>query len=141
MDWDVVMPRFQALLSANACLAILGVTQLPAPWDDDLWSVRRHYSVVPNFQYFDLVQGLEDRGLFRRLGEHRTQAVAFSQPLDQYIESFHGRATFSCERMGSSDATAFHEEIRTLVEPFVSDTVEVELVSEVVWGKPTSPQP
>lgn len=141
MDWDVVMPRFEALLSANGYLAILGVTQLPAPWEDDLWSVRRRYSVVPNFQYFDLMQGLEDRGLFRRFGVHRTQAVTFSQSLDQYIESFHGRATFSRHRMDPSDAAAFDNEIRMLVEPFVSDAVDVELVSEIVWGKPSSPQP
>lgn len=61
---------------------------------EDLWPLRRRYSTIPNFQYYDHIRGLEDRGLFRRTGSIRTEPVAFGQSLDDYIESFHGRAAF-----------------------------------------------
>ncbi len=141
MDWDVVMPRFATLLTPHGYLAILGVEQLPAPWDNKLWPIRRRHSAIPNFQYYDLLEGLRDRGLFHWLGTHRTKPVTFAQSLDDYIESFHGRAAFSRERMTPSDVASFHSEVRALVEPFCADTVEVQLVTEVVWGKRLPPRP
>jgi len=139
MDWAVVMPRFSRLLTSHGYLAILGVEQLPAPWEDDLWPLRRRYSTIPNFQYYDHVKGLEDRGLFQRAGSMRTEPVSFTQPLDAYIESFHGRAAFSRERMLPEMAAALDEEVRSLVAPFAGDTVELQLVTEVLWGKPLDP--
>ncbi len=139
MEWSVVMPRFAAMLTSHGHLAVLGVKQLPAPWEEDRWLIRRRYSVIPNFQYYDLLKGLEDRGLFQRVGTRRTEPVTFAQSLDDYMESFHGRATFSRERMSPRDAIAFDKEIRALVAPFCPDTVEVQLVTEVTWGKPLGP--
>jgi len=112
MDWDLVMPRFATLLAPHGCLAILGVEQLPAPWDNKLWPIRRRHSVIPNFQYYDLLKGLQDRGLFQRLGEQRTKPVTFIQSLDDYIEAFHGRASFSRERMAPHDVATFHSEVK-----------------------------
>ena len=139
MEWDVVMPRFARMLTPGGSLAILGVEQLPAPWDADLWPIRRRYSTIPNFQHYDHVKGLEDRGLFRRIGTRRTEPIRFTQSLDAYVESFHGRAAFSRERMSPADAAALDAEVRELVSPFCPGTVELRLVTEVVWGKPLQP--
>jgi SAM-dependent methyltransferase len=139
MDWDTVMPRFAEVLTPHGYLAILGVEQLPAPWDEDLWPIRRRYSTIPNFQYYDHVQGLEERGLFTRVGEHRTGKVPFTQPLDDYVESFHGRAAFSRERMTGEDAAALDEAVRSLVRRHSGEMVELELVAEIVWGRPAVP--
>jgi len=67
--------------------------------------------------------------------ECRTGPVTFTQPLDEYIESFHGRAGFSSERMSPGDVMAFPNEIRALVAPFCTERVELQLVTEIVWGK------
>jgi SAM-dependent methyltransferase len=139
MDWSIVLPRFSRLLTPRGVLAILTVEELPPPWADQLWAIRRRYSVIPNFQYYDHVKGLEEHGLFRRAGQRRTDPVPFTQPLEDYIESFHGRAAFSCERMSPADAAAFDDEIRRLVSPFSPDTIRMSLVGEVVWGEPLDP--
>src|SRR5438445_698680 len=57
--------------------------------------------------------------------------------VDVYIESFHGRAAFSRERMTPAEAAAFDAEVRALVSSFCQDTVECEYAADVVWGKPT----
>lgn len=137
MDWYVVMPRFTHMLTPHGYLAILGVDRLPIPWEADLWSIIRRYSTVPNGQYYDYIKGVEERGLFQRVGMQRTKPVPFTQSLEDYIESFHGRASLSRERMAPTDVAAFDAEVGALVSSFCQDnTVELQLVSEVVWGKP-----
>ncbi len=141
MEWSVVLPRFAGMLTPHGSLAILGVDQLPTPWDEALWPLRRRYSIIPNWQYYDLVVGLEERGLFRRVGAQRTEPVSFTQSLADYVESFHGRAAFARARMDRVAATAFDAEVRSLVAPYCRDgeTLELQLVTEVVWGTPLNP--
>ncbi len=141
MEWPVVLPRFVRMLTPRGSLAILGVDQLPAPWDEALWPLRRRYSIIPNWQYYDLVAGLEERGLFRRVGAQRTEPVSFTQSLADYVESFHGRAAFARARMDPAAAMAFDAEVRALVAPYCRDeeTVALRLVTEVVWGTPLNP--
>lgn len=141
MEWSVVQPRFARMLTPHGSLAILGADQLPTPWDEGLWPLLRRYSVIPNWQYFDLVAGLEERGLFQRIGARRTEPVRFSQSLAYYVESFHGRAAFTRERMDPDAAAAFDAEVRALVAPYcgAGETVELQLVTEVVWGTPLDP--
>jgi SAM-dependent methyltransferase len=139
MDWYVVMPRFARLLTPNGHLAILGVETAPPPWEEELWSLIRRYSTIPRWQAFNLVAGLEERGLFRRAGARRTEPFRFAQSLDAYVESFHGRASFSRERLTPEDAAAFDETVRAVVEPICGVTVEIQVYAEVVWGKPGQP--
>src|SRR5690349_15675663 len=115
MDWATVMPRLATMLTQRGSLAILGVVQLPTPWDDQLLPVIQHYSTVSCYQPYDLVTELETRNLFRTSGRQTTAPVHFMQSLDEYVESFHGRASFVRERMGDTAATAFDNEIRALV--------------------------
>ena len=81
---------------------------------------------------------MEERGLFRRVGARRTEPVRFTQSLAAYVESFHGRAAFARERIGPAAATAFDAAVRALVAPYCYDgeTIELQLVTDVVWGTP-----
>jgi SAM-dependent methyltransferase len=136
MDWHAIMPRFARLLTPHGFFAIVDIQELPLPWDDELWQLRHRYSTIPNFQYYDHVKGLEERALFRRVGSERTQPVPFTQSFEDYIESFHGRAAFSRDRMMPEAVAAFDAEIRKLVSRYCRETVELRLVAEVVWGNP-----
>jgi hypothetical protein len=55
---------------------------------------------------------------------------------DEYVESFQEHAAFSRERMSPANARAFGDAVRSVVEPYSSDAVELQIISEVVWGKP-----
>ncbi len=138
MDWEVVMPRFAHLLTQHGFLAILGVEQIPPPWNTGVSLICQRYTTVPSKQLsYDFIKEIEDRGLFKRVGTQRTKPVLFTQSLEDYIESFHGRASFSRDRMMPTHATAFDAEIRALVSPFCRERrVEVQIVTEIVWGKP-----
>ena len=137
LDWYIVMPRFARMLTSHGYLAILGVDLLETPWEDDLRSIRRRYGTIPNWQYYDHIKAVEERGLFQKVGTQSTEPLPFTQSLADYIESFHGRASFSRERMTPENAAAFDEEVRTLVSPFCEgDMVELQAVTEIVWGKP-----
>jgi trans-aconitate methyltransferase len=136
MKWDVVLPRFAEMLSAHGFLAILGVGQLPAAWDADLLAIIQRYSTIRDYQRVDMVEELVSRGLFEQVGSRTTEPLAFTQSLDAYIESFHGRASFSRERMSVEAAAAFDAEVQALVRRHAPDGVTLQLVTEVVWGTP-----
>ena len=91
---------------------------------------------MSGYHPYDLVAELESRDLFRTSGRQTTAPVPFVQPLEEYIESFHGRASFVRERMGSASAKAFDDEIRALVSQYCTGNVALQIVTEVVWGKP-----
>jgi ubiquinone/menaquinone biosynthesis C-methylase UbiE len=136
MEWTVVLPRFATLLTPNGFLAILGVGQLPTSWDDELLPIIRQFSTIRDYQVVDLVTELESRGLFQVSGRQTTAPVPFTQPLDTYIESFHGRASFSRERMNVGVSEAFDDTVRALVSRYSPRDVRLQVVTEVVWGKP-----
>lgn len=139
MEWGVALPRFAELLTPHGYLAILGVDQEPPPWQDDLLPLVRRYSTIAGYRPYNLVEELEMRGLFQRVGRQSTAPVPFTQSLDAYIESFHGRASFSRERMGEATAAAFDAEVRALVRRHVPGDVTLQVITDVVWGKPVRP--
>jgi hypothetical protein len=85
---------------------------------------------------FNLVAELERRGLFHEQGRTETKAVSFCQSVDEYVESFHARASLSWERMVPDDAAAFDAALRQLVLDRVGDTVEHAVHASIAWGKP-----
>ena len=143
MDWEVVLPRLNRLLSENAKLVILSAGTAPTPWDSDLTKLIKRYSINQNYEPYDLIQMLQARGLFKSLGKHETAPVPFEPSIEDYVESFHGRASFSRDLMEPSQAEAFDTAVRALVrnyqKDFQDETVRLELVSTVVWGKPLAP--
>ena len=136
MDWLVVVPRFAQMLTPHGFLAILDVDDVAPPWQDGLWQIIKRYSTIPHWQAYDHIKGLEERGLFQQYGTWRSEPSLFTQSLDDYVESFHARASLARERMTPANAQAFEEDLRALVYSYSQDTVELQIVAEIVWGKP-----
>jgi SAM-dependent methyltransferase len=139
LDWEVALPRFAGLLTPGGRLAIVQSEQLPVPWGDELMPIIQRYSIYGKFEPIDIVAELERRGLFRKQGELRTDPLLFTQAIDAYVESFHGRASLARERMAPEAALAFDAEVRRLVSAYTAHTVELQVVAEIAWGAPLRP--
>ncbi len=138
MAWDVVLPRFERLLSPRGVLTILEMGEMPLPWSDGLREIIRWFSTNQEYQPLDLSSELTRRGLFVEQGRRRFGPTPFIQPVEAYIESFHGRASFSRARMSPGEASAFDQAVRDLVTPHVGETVTLQIYTDVIWGKPLS---
>lgn len=136
MDWPTALPRFAGLLAPGGRLAILDLGHRPMPWSDQLGGLIQRYSTNRDYRPVDLVAELERRGLFEVEGRAETAPWAFRQSLDDYVESFHGRASFSRARMTAADAAAFDAAVRALVTPHAQTGVTLPIVAQVVWGRP-----
>lgn len=139
MEWDVVLPRVGDAMSPNAVLAIIDITHdtIPVPWSEELHQLVVQYSTNRAFRPHDVVAEIERRGLFTRTGEHQTAPFTFTQPVSDYIESFHARNGFSRDRMAPEAASAFDEALAAVVSPHASNgLVTLRLVGMVRWGVP-----
>ena len=137
MDWDIVLPKFRDLLLPDGYLAIVDDRNLPVSWEEELLEIIKRYSSNREYQDYHLIDELEKRNLFEKVGEKRTEPKAFKQPIEEYIKSFHARNGFSRETMGDDSADAFDGEVRSLLSKHCSGkSVELQIQGEVVWGKP-----
>jgi ubiquinone/menaquinone biosynthesis C-methylase UbiE len=137
MDWEVVFPRFGDVLTRGGVVAIVHRVKLPAPWQDGLEALIRQLSTMQNYQPFDLIDELEKRHLFHRLGERETTPITSTQSIDDYIASFHSRSSLSLDRMPAADAAAFDRQLRDLVSPWSKEGIlELQTDGCIVWGKP-----
>jgi ubiquinone/menaquinone biosynthesis C-methylase UbiE len=144
MDWDAVLPRLHDVLTPRGVLAMVSVgTELPPgtkPWGKELGRLVRRYATDKGSRPgFDLIAELQRRGMFREVGRTETERVSFHQTVDDYVESFHSRATLSRERMTTEAAAAFDAALRKVVVARVGDMVEFRVFGEVIWGKPLRP--
>jgi SAM-dependent methyltransferase len=139
MAWEIVLPRFRTLLAPGAVLAIVEQRQASQPWDAALGEVISRYSLNRFYRPYDLVAELEQRALFRPLGQVQTDLVTFTQPIADYVESFHARNGFSRDRMSAEAAAAFDVEAERLVRPFAEDGfIHLEISGLIVWGLPAA---
>jgi ubiquinone/menaquinone biosynthesis C-methylase UbiE len=137
MAWDVVFPRFQKMLEPGGFLAIIEMTFSPTPWDEALGKLLSRYSTNRDFQPYDLITELEQRGLFTKVGEKQTTPRPFRQTVEAYIESFHSRNGFSRQRMGVDMAEEFDTAVHALVTDSYPDGVfEMQVSGQVTWGIP-----
>ncbi len=141
MEWDVVFPRFREVLTPRGFVAILSTgAGAPTPWSGELGKIIRRYSTnqgfpQSGFSIFSLVEELEVRRLFRKVGEKRTAPVTFAQAVDDFVESFHSMNGFSRERMSREMASAFDAEVKNLISKFSREgKVEQQVVGEIIWG-------
>jgi trans-aconitate methyltransferase len=138
MDWYTVLPRIHQSLTSQGRLAIVLGRGFPdEPWATSVSHLIAQYSTNREYQPYNLLEELTKRKLFVPEQRVQTQPVPFSQPLEEYIESFHSRNGLSRQRMGAS-ATAFDEQLRNIIVQYQPDPIlEFELVAEVVWGRPS----
>jgi SAM-dependent methyltransferase len=139
MEWEVVMPRFQAMCTPQGMMAIVHRSEVTPPWQDGLGMLIAEYSTMQNFEGFDLIAQLEQRRLFTRRGSFETAPVGSRQSIDDYVESFHSRSSLSRENMPVESAAAFDRRLRELVEPYGEDgAVDLQTVGTIEWGLPLS---
>jgi ubiquinone/menaquinone biosynthesis C-methylase UbiE len=137
MDWHIVLPRFQQMLTPHGFLAILGPEEESAPWDVPLINSIKRHSTNQNYQPVDLIAELEQRHLFQKVGETFTGLTLFTQPLRDYIEAFHAKSSLSRDNMTHEAAEAFDAELRETLTPYAQNgNITVQVVGHVVWGKP-----
>jgi len=139
---EVVLPRLADALTARGQLAIATVHTLPAPWDAATLPIMQHYSTYGDrYRSINLIAELSQRGLFELRGQRRTAPMAFFQPVDDYVQSFHGRAGFAKERMPAGEVAAFDQAIRKVVaeHTHTQGQVGLQVVAEVSWGRPLKP--
>jgi SAM-dependent methyltransferase len=137
MDWTVVMSRFRRSLVAGGYLALIYQALTRNPWDEALGRIIPRYSTNRDYRPYNLVEELQERGLFTKVGEKRTEVVPFSQGIEEYIEAFHSMNGFSRERMSEQTAKAFDREVRALVEEHCPEgIVRLGVNAVVTWGLP-----
>ena len=137
MAWEIVLPRFRDLLAPGGVLAIVEQRQAPRPWDTALSEVIARFSSNRFYRPYDLIEELASRTLFHPLGQVQTDAVAFTQPIADYVESFHARNGFSRDRTSPEAASAFDAEADRLVRPFAREgRIALEITGLIVWGCP-----
>ncbi len=140
MDWDRVLPRFAAHLAPGCVLAIVEEVVRPNPWDRDTAPILRRYSMNLDFTPYTMmsvVEELEQRQLFVLQGNYETAPATFSQPVSEWVESFHARNGFSRDRMGKVEANACDTELRSAIQPYCPDGVVKQAVgARILWGRP-----
>jgi len=137
MDWPVVMPRFRDALLPGGVLAIAGRREQRSAWTDELLRIIQRYSTNRDFHPYSLIDELTSRRLFNRLGSFATSPVIHTQPVADYIESWHSRNGLSRDRMGHAAAEAFDNEVRELLDSHgVRDAVTFQNVGTLTWGLP-----
>jgi ubiquinone/menaquinone biosynthesis C-methylase UbiE len=136
MDWQTILPSFSNVLGPDGFLVLLNLRTTTA-WDNELIDIVRRYSTTQNFQSFNLAVELQERYLFQPLGSTVFTDEMTPQSVEHYIESFHGRASFSRERMAAQDYSDFDQALLALTKPFSENNmVQLYIHTELTWGKP-----
>lgn len=137
MEWDIVLPLFQRMLTPHGYLVLVARGTEYNPWDDDLQALNERFSTNQEYVPYDLTEELEQRHLFQPHGVLHTQPVPYVQSGEEYLQSLHSRNGFPRERMGEESAKIFDEEVWKVVSPFLQDgQLHLSVVSTVVWGVP-----
>jgi ubiquinone/menaquinone biosynthesis C-methylase UbiE len=136
MNWSIVLPRFHELLTPGGYLAIVEQETRPDPWSL-LSEIIPHYTTNKGYYPYDMIEALEHQKLFHKVGEKKTAPILFTQPIDDYIESYHSRSGFSRERMGAEQAHVFDQEAKKiLLNTYQNGVIELQVVGSIVWGTP-----
>jgi hypothetical protein len=136
LDWDIAFPRFREMLTPNGVVAVLSRGELPTIWHDRLRDLIARFSLVQNYEPFDLIEELEKRKLFRPLGDTTTLSVTSSQSISDYINSFHSRTSLSLKDMPPEDAFEFDRQLAEIVIPYSENGfVELQTEARITWGK------
>ena len=139
MEWSIVFPKFAEVLTTGGYLVIIdGDRPVESLWRDAELSLIRKYSTNRHYEQIDLIQGLVDRGHFELIGDRWTVPVVFSQPVADYVESFHSRQSLSKEQMGAENVKAFDTELTHVLSDFADGegVIRFNVSTRVTWGKP-----
>ncbi len=137
MEWEMVFPRFQQILTVQGSLAIVGRGTTANPWDEDVRALCARYSTNQEYAPYNLIEELEQRHLFQLQGTLQTQPIPFVQSGEDYLLSLHSRNGLSYDRLSRADARAFDEAVRSAIAPFLHDGhLVLSVVNLMEWGQP-----
>jgi SAM-dependent methyltransferase len=137
LDWEKVFPLFHDLLHSDGYVVIIGRRELPTAWHVELGKLIVEFSVIKDFEQYDLIDELEKRYVFQVVGRETTAPVVATQSIDDYVASFHSRGSLSPAAMTADAVHDFDARLRALVEPYVEDNqLELQTEATIVWGKP-----
>jgi ubiquinone/menaquinone biosynthesis C-methylase UbiE len=150
MAWEVVLPRFARVLTANGVLAMV-----ERSWNiagngalgERMRPLYMRYSASRDFQSVGLSGELQTRGLFRQIGSRRTDPQPWRPTLDEYVELHHSQRSFSPDRMGPEAVAAFDVAVRAAALDLVREgtiqlrdgRLDLAVWADVIWGKPLDP--
>lgn len=136
-DWQVAFTRFAEALTSRGYLAVV-----QREWSADesaqarLRAIYARHGANPDFQPLDPVSELERRGLFERVGEHRTAPDTWSPTLSTLIACHHSQNGFVLEKL--RDPAAFDRELTAAMADSVGSDgrLALEVVARLTWGRP-----
>jgi hypothetical protein len=98
----------------------------------------REFSTNCDYVPYDTVVELEARDLITVEGRAQTETMAYCQPIEDYIESFHSRNGFSRARLPARRAQEFDDKLKVLLGQYTKDTVRLPVRARIVWGRPVA---
>jgi len=135
VEWEIAFARFETLLTPNGYVAIINREMAEVPWYAAWRDLINRF--VTYTSRIDLIQTLMDRNLFTQVGEYRTQPMAFTQSIEDYVTAQHSYSSLARQSFKANDSGVFDEELRAIVTPYATDNVlTLNVVGHVVWGKP-----
>ncbi len=63
MEWETVFPLFHEVLHPDGYVVIIERSELPSVWSNDLGKLIVEFSLIKNFERYDLIEELEKRRL------------------------------------------------------------------------------
>jgi SAM-dependent methyltransferase len=134
LDWNLVLPRFAGLLSADGRLAIVYLHERGGP---DLSGLRGSPISDPKTHNYDWLGTLRERGLFERHGWQRTQWEPLRLSFTDFTEATHALRGYSRDELGWQNALEFDARLSEILQArYPGGQVELEVAASVVWGRP-----
>ncbi len=145
-DWEVAFPRFARLLEPDGLFVAVGMRVEKPDWmREELGPVLARYSMNQEFRPFsesEILDQLEQRGLFQRKGSAQTEMIEWRQPVDEWVESIHARNGFSRDRMDpelAAEADAAFKEIASRHVCGREGSIVHRYSGTLAFGKPLQP--
>ncbi len=145
-DWETAFPRFARLLEPDGLFVAVGMRfEKPGWMREELGPVLARYSMNQDFKPFsekEILDQLEQRGLFRRMGSAQTEMIEWRQPVNEWVESIHARNGFSRDRMDpklAAEADAVFKEIASRHAGGREASIVHRFSGTLVFGKPLQP--
>lgn len=137
MDWPKLFNRFHEILSPHGYVALIERWESSVAWGSALQALVKHFSLMQNYEPYDLVEELTKRSHFNLVGEIITPPVTYRQSIENYIQSFHSRASLSTQAMLPEAAAEFDTSLRELVTPYSQDgMLTLQTIAQIRWGNP-----
>jgi SAM-dependent methyltransferase len=137
-DWETTLPRFANSLSSNGMLAFVQREWLRNPEvRARLRPIYSEHAANRDFVPLDPVVELERRGLFEKVGQQTTDAMAWTPTVDELIDCHHSQNGFVLERM--TDPATFAREVAEVIGELVparDGRLQLDVVAKITWGRP-----